>query len=85
MSWTPQSSTRPVTTEEAMANARRLAKEEGLLVGISSGANLAACLKVASREDKGKMIVTVFPSGGERYMNSDLFADVREECIAMTF
>ncbi|CAD6340220.1 unnamed protein product [Miscanthus lutarioriparius] len=75
-----------VTTEEAMANARRLAKEEGLLVGISSGANLAACLKVASREEnKGKVIVTVFPSGGERYMNSDLFADVREECIAMTF
>ncbi|CAL5045988.1 unnamed protein product [Urochloa decumbens] len=75
-----------VTTEEAMANARKLAKEEGLLVGISSGANLAACLKVASREEnKGKMIVTVFPSGGERYMNSDLFADVREECMAMTF
>ncbi|RCV20658.1 hypothetical protein SETIT_4G074700v2 [Setaria italica] len=65
-----------VTTEEAMANARRLAKEEGLLVGISSGANLAACLKIASREEnKGKMIVTMFPSGGERYMNSDLFAD----------
>ncbi|KAI4973957.1 hypothetical protein ZWY2020_041738 [Hordeum vulgare] len=75
-----------VTTEEAMANARRLAMEEGLLVGISSGANLAACLKVAAREEnKGKMIVTMFPSGGERYMNSDLFAAVREECIAMTF
>ncbi|CAL5044562.1 unnamed protein product [Urochloa decumbens] len=75
-----------VTTEEAMANARKLAREEGLLVGISSGANLAACLKVASREEnKGKMIVTVFPSGGERYMNSDLFVDVREECMAMTF
>ncbi|VAI70143.1 unnamed protein product [Triticum turgidum subsp. durum] len=75
-----------VTTEEAMVNARRLAMEEGLLVGISSGANLAACLKVAVREEnKGKMIVTMFPSGGERYMNSDLFAAVREECIAMTF
>ncbi|CAD6337696.1 unnamed protein product [Miscanthus lutarioriparius] len=75
-----------VTTEEAMVNARRLAREEGLLVGISSGANLAACLKVAEREEnKGKMIVTMFPTGGERYMNSDLFAAVREECIAMTF
>ncbi|KAK3131616.1 hypothetical protein QOZ80_6AG0508840 [Eleusine coracana subsp. coracana] len=75
-----------VTTEEAMVNARRLAKEEGLLLGISSGANLAACLKVASRkENKGKMSVTIFPSGGERYMNSDLFATVREECISMTF
>jgi cysteine synthase A len=41
---------------------------------------------VASREEyKEKMIVTVFPSGGERYMTSDLFAAVREECIAMTF
>ncbi|CAN6215087.1 unnamed protein product [Urochloa humidicola] len=75
-----------VTAEDAMANARRLAREEGLLVGISSGANLAACLKVASREEnKEKMIITVFPSGGERYMTSDLFAAVREECIAMTF
>ncbi|GJM94750.1 hypothetical protein PR202_ga11425 [Eleusine coracana subsp. coracana] len=75
-----------VTAEEAMANARRLAKEEGLLVGISSGANLAACLKVASRkENKGKMILTMFPSSGERYMNSDLFAAVREECMTMTF
>ncbi|KAF8697594.1 hypothetical protein HU200_035780 [Digitaria exilis] len=75
-----------VTAEDAMASAKRLAREEGLLVGISSGANLAACLKVASREEnKGKMIVTVFPSGGERYINSDLFAAAREECIAMTF
>ncbi|KQK19851.1 hypothetical protein BRADI_1g50832v3 [Brachypodium distachyon] len=75
-----------VTTDEAMANARRLAMEEGLLVGISSGANFAACLKVAAREEnKGKMIVTMFPSGGERYMNSDLFAAVREECLAMTY
>uniref|UniRef100_I1NYL5 Tryptophan synthase beta chain-like PALP domain-containing protein n=2 Tax=Oryza glaberrima TaxID=4538 RepID=I1NYL5_ORYGL len=71
-----------VTTQEAMDMARRLAREEGLLVGISSGANAAAILKVAAREEnKGKMIVTMFSSGGERYLNSELFAQVKEECI----
>lgn len=75
-----------VTTEEAMTNARRIAREEGILVGISSGANLAACLKVAARaENKGKMIVTVFASGGERYISTQLFDNVREECMNMTF
>ncbi|KAF7089540.1 hypothetical protein CFC21_092493 [Triticum aestivum] len=77
-----------VTTQEAMDMARRLAREEGLLVGISSGANAAACLKVASREEnRGKMIVTMFSSGAERYLNSELFAQVKEECvnINMTF
>eukprot|EP00262_Sarcandra_glabra_P007364 TRINITY_DN20107_c0_g1_i1.p1 TRINITY_DN20107_c0_g1~~TRINITY_DN20107_c0_g1_i1.p1 ORF type:complete len:288 (-),score=65.13 TRINITY_DN20107_c0_g1_i1:216-1079(-) len=75
-----------VTTEEAMTHARRLAMEEGLLVGISSGAVLAACLKVAKREEnKEKMIVTVFSSAGERYLSTELFCEVREECINMTF
>lgn len=73
-----------VTDQEAMDMARRLAREEGLLVGISSGANAAACLKVAAREEnKGKMIVTMFSSGGERYLNSELFAQVKEECVNM--
>ncbi|KAF0934172.1 hypothetical protein E2562_023433 [Oryza meyeriana var. granulata] len=73
-----------VTTQEAMDMARRLAREEGLLVGISSGANAAACLKVAAREEnKGKMIVTMFSSGGERYLNSELFAQVKEECVSI--
>lgn len=111
-----------VTTEEAMTNARRIAREEGILVGISSGANLAACLKVccllptnimysnitekytlcnillglhldfigqmqvaARAENKGKMIVTVFASAGERYISTQLFDNVREECMNMTF
>ncbi|KAK1286659.1 Cysteine synthase [Acorus calamus] len=74
-----------ITTEEAMSHARRLAKEEGLLVGISSGAALAACLKVARRaENEGKMIVTILPSGGERYLSTDLFAQLREECMDMS-
>ena len=94
-----------------MEMARRLAREEVLLVGISSGANAAACLKarsyflckfyshlflivpwsydcvlpslqVAAREEnKGKIVVTMFSSGGERYLNSELFAEVKEECV----
>ncbi|XP_078176785.1 cysteine synthase-like [Carex rostrata] len=75
-----------VSSEEAMANARRLAVEEGVLGGISSGAALAASLKLAAKEEnKGKMIVMVLPSGGERYANSILFAEVKEECVKMTF
>ncbi|KAK8939379.1 Cysteine synthase [Platanthera guangdongensis] len=75
-----------VTTEDALAYARRLALEEGLVMGISSGAALVACLKIAKREENhGKMIVTVFPSAGERYLSTELFADIREECINMTF
>ncbi len=66
-----------VEDEQALATARELAKREGLLVGISSGANVWASLQVARRpESKGKLIVTVAPSGGERYLSTDLFRDV---------
>ena len=69
-----------VANEDAFTMARRLAKEEGLLVGISTGANVWAALQVAKRpENRGKMIVTVACSTGERYLSTALAADARAE------
>ena len=67
-----------VTNDEAFAMARRLAKEEGILAGISSGANVHAAIEVAKRpENKGKLIVTIACSTGERYLSTALAAEAR--------
>jgi cysteine synthase A len=59
--------------EEAVVHSRRLAREEGLLVGISSGAACYAALQVAKRLGRGKLVATVFCDTGERYLTTDLF------------
>ncbi|HEV2328770.1 MAG TPA: cysteine synthase A [Verrucomicrobiae bacterium] len=69
-----------VSNDDAFAMARRLAKEEGILCGISSGANVVAAIEVAKRpENKGKLIVTIAPSTGERYLSTALAAEARAE------
>jgi cysteine synthase A len=68
-----------VTADDALATARRAATEEGLLVGISSGAALWAAAQVAARpENAGKLIVVIIPSFGERYLSTALFAGLTE-------
>ena len=69
-----------VSNDDAFAMARRLAKEEGLLVGISTGANVQAALDIARRpENSGKLIVTVACSTGERYLSTALADDARAQ------
>ncbi|BAY30152.1 cysteine synthase A [Nostoc carneum NIES-2107] len=73
-----------VSDEQAMSFGRRLAKEEGLLSGISSGAALCAALQVAKRpENAGKLIVMIQPSFGERYLSTLMFQDLTLESAAV--
>ena len=69
-----------VTNEEAGDHARRLGREEGVLVGISSGAALAAALELAAREEnRGKLIVAIIPSFGERYLSTWLYEEAPQD------
>jgi cysteine synthase A len=64
-----------VSNEDAIATSKRLAKEEGILAGISAGANVFASLGIARRAGKGKLVLVIIPDVGERYLSTDLFKE----------
>ena len=64
-----------ISDEEALKYARLLGEKEGILVGISAGANLAAAIKVAKELGRGKRVLTILPDTGERYLSTDLFSE----------
>jgi len=73
-----------VKSEEALAMAKRLAREEGILAGISSGAAVHAALAIAGRpEEKGRLIVVILPDTGERYLSTPLFRDLEDGSAAL--
>jgi cysteine synthase A len=73
-----------VKNEEAVDTTRRLAMEEGILCGISSGAAAFAAIQIAKRpENKNKLIVTLLPDTGERYLSSILFKDLNDKAVAL--
>ena len=64
-----------ITDDEALEVSKRLAREEGILCGISSGSNVAAAMKMAKQLGKGKRVVTILPDTGERYFSTPLFEE----------
>ncbi|KAK5983799.1 PALP domain-containing protein, partial [Trichostrongylus colubriformis] len=73
-----------VHSDDAMAMAKRLAVEESILAGISSGANVCAAIQLAKRpENKGKLIVTTINSCGERYLSSALYKNILDEVVPL--
>lgn len=69
----------PVSDDDAMANALKLASQEGIFVGISAGATFTAALQVAEQADPGSVILAMLPDTAERYMSTPLFENIREE------
>jgi cysteine synthase A len=64
-----------VSNEDAIFTSKRLAKEEGILTGISAGANVWAAIQIAKKAGKGKLILVMVPDLAERYLSTDLFKD----------